>query len=49
MGYGGLVKVIGSVDKLWKTIWIKAWNSQGFSVTLGRGGRVMRSLYTIQS
>jgi len=25
MGYGGLAKVIGNVEKLWKTIWGKAW------------------------
>ena len=49
MGYGELAKVIGNVNKLWINKWKKAWNSQGFSVTLGRGGRVMRSLYTIQS
>ena len=34
---------LANVDKMWKTIWEKARNSQGFSVTLGRGGRVMRS------
>jgi len=25
MGYGGLAKVTDNVDKLWKTIWGKAW------------------------
>jgi len=34
---------LANVDKMWKTICWKARNSQGFSVTLGRGGRVMRS------
>jgi hypothetical protein len=34
---------LAEVDKMWKTICGKARNSQGFSVTLGRGGRVMRS------
>jgi len=38
-----------NVEKGWINNWGKAWNSQGFSVTLGRGGRVMRSLlyYTV--
>ena len=38
---------LAEVDKMWKTICEKARNSQEYFVPLGRGGRVMRSLYTI--